>query len=594
MEFTLIHSCAVNMLLFKTLLFFCFIKLHHCTTLHLKPAEIYTKLNEYLQTIAVHYKANGKPVSIAHGNSYFANDIANKFIENVSPASYLTAKIGSVKWYVEKPPNIFFFVDAVEQIQEIMNELESDRELWSTATPLHFVVCTELTDVEWLEETAEIMWMNHYCLDFLIVYYFEGAKGVEYNPFLKEFREVNPTKDNKIFSNKLQDLYGYMLTPVMHQYPPRITEDSNGRFYGVEANFLYAFIKKLNATASIYVPISSDYYDTLINHTVDFLMVDRVAFPTLTSLKYSYPRTMDGIVVIVPSSEKLPQYQYIFLVFSFKLWISVIVSAQTISLVKYFIDRASNRNKRKGNILYCIFDTFGVLLNQPFKRFDFGNRKVKALLTIWFYAAMIVNVAFQSSLTSIMITPKYEENINTLLGVQKKESEVLINIFFRTMSLKSSDYLKDRFYVIPHDDIIKKMENGDTDKAYVLESSLANAIVNSKLSGNSPVYHIVPECLIPGYGVYLFPIKSPYLKELNKFILLEQQFGISSFNTSRILKANMHSRGDEKDVPLSIYHLQTAFYMLTIGIILSTLVFILEILCFSLNNTTAALKRGRI
>lgn len=332
------------MILLYILLYQLQIHYHLCIHPNVAPPKVYTELTDYLKTVAEYYKTNEEPVSITYDETLFAQDTANKFIQDVTPSPVFIVTLPMNGSNPLQPRNLFYFVDDVQGIERNVMELQWDTLAWSVRGPLHFIVCRDLQSRKWLKETAKIVWKNH-ILDFIIVFYHKKVEALEYNPFLDEFRKVQPSEDKRIFSNKLQNMNGYPLRVSMFHDPPRVL-NQDGVFYGTEARQLYEFTRNLNASLIIRVAEGNDtddffkfYYDDAIQHRTDFGMVTCFAFEANTALKYSYPRRMDDVVAVVPIPKRLPQYQYIFLVFNTNLWIAILLAGNLVSILKYVFDK---------------------------------------------------------------------------------------------------------------------------------------------------------------------------------------------------------------------------------------------------------------
>lgn len=139
--------------------------------------------------------------------------------------------------------------------------------------------------------------------------------------------------------------------------------------------------------------------------------------------------------------------------------------------------------------------------------------------------------------------------------------------------------LKKSFVVVKDALIGDKLMNGDTDYGYAVQSTIAESVLAK--STNFPVYRLLKESLVPGYSVYLFNYKSPYLDRVNLFLLFEKEFGLSRYNSGkRFLVGGGNDSGSDETIALSLDHLQSCFYILLSGCVIALLVFILEIYCF--------------
>lgn len=546
--------------------------------MNLNTSTSHRDIADYLQVIAEHYELNPVTLTITTDDKPSTNQVISKFMKGLwsTPRAIANQKINLVG--LEKPRHLFVFVEEVEEFITGLRDAEENMLLWFLRGKLHIVICSPVNDTEWIKPMAEELWESK-VLDFIIIYYFHGVKGVEYNPFLQEITEIAPSADeHDIFSNKLLDIHGHVMKVSMFPDPPRVV-NKEGILKGMDVTLLHNFMEKINATLDIVIAHGTnaetyfdEYYLDVTYGYVDFGFMSSFSFEEQNDdikLKFTYPRRMDNVVVVVPRSEKIPQYRYIFLVFGFTVWVFILGSVGVVSVFQHIFS-----NIRNSPLLISCLDAHGILLSQSANSLNTGSTALKTLLVLWIYTSMVLNVAFQCSLTSIMINPKYEKEIDTLQELYESEYKIMINPW-HIKNVPEFSNLHGKMVVEFESTIFNKMMEGDTDMAYAVQLSIAEAIVAEKYVGNLPVYHIVDEYLVPGVTIYVFPAKSPYLSAADKYLLMDEQHGISTFNQKTPVEGKM-TDSDGEDVPLSLDHLQTAFYILVIGYILSIMVFGLE------------------
>lgn len=536
------------------------------------------KIAEYLNTIAEYYKLKQVTLTITTDDGILSSELVNSFIQDLSPAPVIIANQKTALKGLQKPRYLFVFIEEPEELLLGLRDAEENMFLWQLRGYLHVVICKPVNDTIWVQPAAEELWQSS-ILDFVIIYYHENVTIVEYNPFLKTLIEIAPSRRSKLFSNKLQNIHGHVLKVSMFPDPPRVIE-KEGILEGTDPTILRDFMQKINATLEILIARGNntetyfdEYYLDVTYKFVDFGFMSSFSFDEQNDdikLKFTYPERMDNVVVVVPRSERIPQYKYIFLVFGAKLWITIVGTAGTISLLKYIFSKILDVQS-----LVSFLDAYAILLSQSVGSLVGGNTSIKFLLMVWLYGSMILNVAFQCSLTSIMITPKYQKNIDTLEELHESNLKILINPYHIKNVPKHSN-LRKQMIVEYESTILNKMMKGDTDKAYAVQLSIAEAIVSQKYVGNLPIYHIVDEYLVPGLSIYVFPAKSPYLEAADKYLLLDQQFGISKYKKKAISLVKI-PESDDEDVPLRLDHLQTVFYILFIGYILGIATFAIEL-----------------
>lgn len=544
------------------------------------PPAIITSTVEYLSNISDYYKRNERTVVITGSVGMYTTDIINTFAQILSPNPVVIAMkkdIINVTRKIHAPQDIFVFAN---DIQEIDNAINDSQPIWSTQNYFHFIICEQISHRLWAKTLAKRIWKNK-ILNFIIVYFYETLRTFEYNPFFEKMFHVNPNS-TVVFSNKLKNLNGYLLTVSMFSAPPQIIEE-NGRFYGTDPQILQGFIKYINASLIIKQPNGTDdevilkyvqHYRDVYYNKVDFGFVSGFVYDIHhnTRIQYTYPRQMDDIVVVLPWAKRIPQYKYIFLIFNINLWVALLCSMAVVIILKTLLEVF---NKKKSYIFLDTFlDTWGSLLNKSTDALRKGGVPVKLLFIFWIYACMIFNGAFQCTLMSMIVTPKYMNNIDTLEQLQHSNTEILINKY----NLQNAQKINFRGKTILVEEAViqRKLAGGDISTGYTVLQSVAEEIMD-KFQTYPPTFYILKEHFVPGYTAYVFPGNSPYLGQMNYFISLDKQHGLSGFNTTS--KRQSHKTFDDnfETVSLSVEHLQTAFYILLIGYVLSILIFFSEI-----------------
>ncbi|XP_050512406.1 uncharacterized protein LOC126888314 [Diabrotica virgifera virgifera] len=103
-----------------------------------------------------------------------------------------------------------------------------------------------------------------------------------------------------------------------------------------------------------------------------------------------------------------------------------------------------------------------------------------------------------------------------------------------------------------------------------------------------PRLHVINECPRTFFVAYAVQKGSPYVGEFSKIITMLKEAGfISKWNSiSKVLflKRNIINdiMDDEAAVPINLYDLIVAFYVLSLGLILSIFVFLLEVLWYKI------------
>lgn len=452
---------------------------------------------------------------------YCTAEMANNVIRFLSPCPVNivnTQKIISNTQYTKWPKHIFVFINNFESFEEQL-AYAKEHELWNPRAYIYFSICQPVDNTLWVNKTLKQIWQKD-ILHFTMSYYYKNFEVVSYNPFFDEIAYLRNYNKQAIYQNKLRNMNGYPLHVGFFADPPRIVE-KNGTFYGIDAMIMMGFGSKFNATIKISNPGYANIIDEkFIKH---FLQVYRrkcdfgfvSCFIIEKSEKEStvtYPRRMDGIVVLVPHASVVPQFLHMFMVFDRLTWIFICASLIAITICEYLKLKYLSNSVDLSKIL---LERWGLMLSVSgiLQQKLFSNR---LLLLVWIISFFILSSLFQSFFTSELITTRFEENIDTLAELKSKNMVIIINRN-NARSIKEQ-YPQHLIRTWSEHKVLEMISKGDTSAAYAIQSSVAELISLKKTEDGYPVYHIIKELLIPGYTSYLFPVNSPYLDAANKYV----------------------------------------------------------------------------
>lgn len=259
------------------------------------------------------------------------------------------------------------------------------------------------------------------------------------------------------------------------------------------------------------------------------------------------------------------------LVFSVSVWISLFVVYICCAILFWIVIPKEHRN-----VLDSFFKTFGISLSQYF--FTRPNRiSLSILKQLYIYFLLVVYHCFQGQLSSILTNSGHPPGINTVdeMAVSDATPILYANIID---DYKNKDY-----------PILKKIIN----KAIPVREDLVERI-KLLLKGNisTPLYKISLEYNLDSYKRYLNNIGSdyllnmeacytfkknhPFLDSFNKIITIIHEHGIQHKLIRNVIKRKFRKYDEPKKV-LSFDHVEGAFFILTIGYIAASSVFIAEI-----------------
>ncbi|KAJ9574022.1 hypothetical protein L9F63_008595 [Diploptera punctata] len=302
-----------------------------------------------------------------------------------------------------------------------------------------------------------------------------------------------------------------------------------------------------------------------------------------TEVKFTYPHDTDSLTFVVPKAKRIPQYKNLFLPFSIYVWICILISILVSSLTWYVIRKCVHHIVRQRfnnmSVMMALLDIFRSFITGSMNTIP-TSKLERLYIILWLFYGIIITSAFQGSLTGVLSVPKYLMNINTLKALG--DSKVGVFVYQGISSILNldpsdktmvrlwkkfniqEDYFGAFRYIITHDDM---------------------GYLKCSRKDGYPLLHKVQENILTSYNAYEVPSNSPYLDTLNKVImrLTEGGFQHKWFRDvmyqfllmGEVIEENITQ--NTKPSPLKLKHMQTAFYILFVGLSVSLLVLFTEL-----------------
>lgn len=430
---------------------------------------------------------------------------------------------------------------------------------------------------------------NESMLSTLFIYYERKAFNVMgYNPFLKTVLNFTATYQRRelLSKNLLKNLHGYPLkASICNDYPRNGVE--NNQTYGHDLMLLQNIAGYMNATVR-YINHRSckSIINDMVQGTADLSFIGYFTSNNLNNVKYTYPRAMDDVLLLAPQLGTYPMYLNMFLIFSLKAWLSYFFFGAAILLVLYCF-----RVKTKARFAECFQDLLTITLNNPLATLKRQRTVAKVLLFAWSTNCFLYNSLFQSSLTSVYVRPHRTRNFRYLQELYDAKLDVYIPEDYAKL-VPEENILKGQFVYDSKQNVINDIIGSEKNAAFALPTSYIWNIYrhNSTQKGNGrtqrgwmrPKYFVMYDRLVPGHKVYLFPAKSPYLSEINKYLKVDLEHVLSeqmNWNGRTRARGKLYLM-DNKHTAFSLKHLQMSFYLLVGGLFAAIVTFCCELAYF--------------
>lgn len=475
----------------------------------------------------------------------------------------------------------------------------------------YFIVCEEeiVSPAEnKLMQIFSNVWKKQ-VLNAVVIYWNRTLSAVSFTPFPElKLMYIPNTELNNIklmFCDKTQNLYGH---------PFRVTafyDSSRARFEqtkinnletldGADGLLLRLIIEKMNATLKMSVPDDGlEIGELFPNKTATGCLADLISgnydmglnirFYRLTHFEGKVEATRsngrDDICFLVPRKGKAADIANIFRPFHKYTWISLVVSVPCyVSIFFLLVIRQSN----KRSFQYHFFQFYAYLIQQP-ATFLPKSRRQRILIGFWLIGVLLLSFMYQGKLSGTLIIPKDQPEIDNIEELANSNLKIMS---FSRYNRQIQEFFSEPKYNDVYQPLFKKLINCTIDEFYTTIAKLnptygfANKFhINVHLrrvytQTSSIFFHQIKQCPVPFLGVYGIRYGTPYKGRINFIIRQAQECGLidrweqNNKITEQKAQAKLHN--GHGNIPFSLLHLQTAFYVYFLGCMTAIAVFFCE------------------
>jgi hypothetical protein len=455
-------------------------------------------------------------------------------------------------------------------------------------------------------------------------------QAATYNPF-KLFHRINyitnisniqpKTNNLKVIFPSLADLHGYPLRvsifPALLSAVPILGPNGKvERFEGCDGHTVACLVQYMNATVALVPQRDGTLFGIRSKNGTILGASGDVAYGRADiacnsqymklgwfELEYTYPHDANNLGILVQKSKRVPQFRNLFLPFPTCLWRALICATVLTTTCWYFIRKYGKDSVKKMTVNVSINEAFF----DVFRSFISGTLNTvptsivgRVFILTWILLGIIITSAFQGSLTSYIAVPKYLPEINTLQQLDKSGLGIFVSPVIESyLTLDKDDKIMvnlwRKFKPKRHHSLTASYLHLKEGMSELLNDYSSRYYLRSKqyIKEGYPLLHRVKQNVLSIYSVYGVPRHSPLLPRFNTIISRIVESGLqikwngdSSHNAllnGSILAVPRFQAADP--APLSLTHLQTAFYLLISGLFCSIVIFILQLKC-STNTET--------
>ncbi|KAF5284705.1 hypothetical protein FQR65_LT13441 [Abscondita terminalis] len=291
----------------------------------------------------------------------------------------------------------------------------------------------------------------------------------------------------------------------------------------------------------------------------------------------------DCMVWVVPFPQKLPDMKSLKMVFTSIVWYFSLLVFLGASLVWWLITKVLNRNS---SITKPFLDVFSITLFGSVNKL-YLFRSMRCLFIAYVLYSIHIQTAFTSKLIEVLTIPQYEPAIKSLTELSESDRKIVTNElyydnFFEHDEHNSTLYsaIKKKFEILSADDFADVLVDYESlrNKAVLVSSNELDVLNKVFLTD----FHTIKEnILIPKLERVLAGRPSCYvLKTIDVLIVRLVESGILDHFLKKFNYENLANKSPAFGEPavLTVQHLYAVFVFWSLGLILSALIMIFELI----------------
>jgi hypothetical protein len=515
-------------------------------------------------------------------------------------------------------------IDLIMIIRDIDNNLQNvsnflEKRSASKHKSRFFVIFEKTkTTGQWIQDTLRQFWKVH-ILNVVIIFWSTELNIYTYNPFLHDFNIRIKEKihdPESLFYDKLNDLQGYEMKVSLVPESVRAVYKKDGKISGSDAFLASLLSKRLNSkfkyitSSDINNPYGMFFNNGSATGSLKDIMEDKVNFSLNTRLliydnfykrvEPSISNGHDDICVMVPRPRVLLTTN-LFRNFEGPVWMVTLISV--LVMAKFWA-----RFGPPADISRILIDVYGCLLSQPIVSTS-SKLSQKIVITFWMIYCLLISSAYKGTLISSLSLPAEISDINTIAQLEQANLEILVlpNFYLLLHNYLNKSHPADQMLLknlrkVNSAEYHRNLAANNLNVAYINRRHLTNYWSTQKehtVNGRS-LFNTMQECPMPFMVVYVFPYGSPLVGKFNQILRGVQEGGVEQYwehfldtfgNGDKIKK--IHKDENDKQ-QLNLSHLQEAFYMLVMGLLVSVGAFCYEVNKYRQEHVKVVMKTQKI
>ncbi|XP_023323474.1 uncharacterized protein LOC111697638 [Eurytemora carolleeae] len=262
-----------------------------------------------------------------------------------------------------------------------------------------------------------------------------------------------------------------------------------------------------------------------------------------------------------------------------------------VMLLPYVDWYKADQAKGKISRLYLQPDTVLVMLLPYVDWYKADQAKVlsgRIVVTIWSFGSLFIILAFSCNLRAILLSPSFKSPIDTSKDIVLKNKLSVLSAYswhYNYLSTSKDPWQRDTLKnykfkdaTLSTDEVLWNVYTEENEVTPEPKDQVLVIIRNNKtFSGmNTPVFYFSKEKLMPYFAGWVFQKETKWENDINNHILLCHQAGFSTKIENLYASVKVHDTSTPSEITLSISDLAISFFLLSGGLAISAIVFLLE------------------
>jgi hypothetical protein len=315
-----------------------------------------------------------------------------------------------------------------------------------------------------------------------------------------------------------------------------------------------------------------------------------------TQLDFTVSHGSLGFTWVVPCAKPFPRWKSITRVYSKAAWLSIIITILFAAIVLMCLARFSDQELALYKTLTgCLLCSWAVMLGVSAGSTPVSGY-VRSFFIFWVWYSLAINNLFQIFVTSYLVDPGLKKQIQSVQEILESGVQHGFHPDLNSSLLDESDKLLTQ--IVEHSETCYDVETCTQrvaqrgDFATISNDHRIRYLNTYKTLDNNGKFLLCTfgDNVILNFKTFYLPRGSPLLYPFNRAISAAVQAGLVEYWwESELVASRIKAASIRKISPLDysvfvLTYLQSAFYLLCLGYGLASLVFVVELVCYSTSS----------